>query len=347
MPLLSSLAVPVAFVLTSPFVLLRVPQVVEDLLFEARGDHPGADGLSFTGNVAYYLGQAVPADFSPILLVLAAAGAVILARTNGRAIAVLGAFAASYLVGISAAPLHWERYVIPLAPLVGIGVAAAVLTIADVAVAWVSGRRRGRTAAAPGGTARPDEPGRETGASRSPAAVVIACVIVGLLVLPSVASIVEADRLRARPSTRVVASDWIRDNLPADGRVAAEMYTSYRGVGGDVLRVATLGDRAPEHLAGRRLPLPVVELGDRPIGTWTPGDTRTSCELRCARGVRPPPRHVPARPGSGGSRDPRLRAPGALSSARPVAASHRAGRPAPRRRCRRSGRRSGGTPAGR
>ena len=244
-PLLSSLAVPFAFVLTSPFVLLRVPQVVEDLLFEARGDHPGADGLSFTGNVAYYLGQAVPADFSPILLVLAAAGTVILARTNGHAIAVLGAFGASYLVGISAAPLHWERYVIPLAPLVGIGVAAAVLTIADVADAWMSGRRRGRTAAPPERTARPDEPDRETGAPRSPAAVVIACVIVGLLVLPSVASIVEADRLRSLPSTRVVASDWIRDNLPADGRVAAEMYTSYRGVGGDVLRVESLGDRAP------------------------------------------------------------------------------------------------------
>lgn len=295
-PLLASLAAPVAFAVASPFVLLRVPQVIEDLRFEARGDHPGADGLSFAGNVAFYLGQAVPASFSLVLLILAAVGAVILVRTAGRPIAVLGAFAVAYLIGISAAPLHWDRYVIPLAPLVGIGVAAAALTIADVVVARAGGRRSGRAGDQPEGG--PGSP------SRGPATVALASVLVGLLVLPSVASIAAADRLRSLPSTRAVASDWIRDNLPPDSGIAAEMYTSYGDVGGDVLRVASLGDRplsawrddgyryllwsssmADRYVDAARYPnqhamYAALEASGRRLATFLPGPDRAGPEIR-------------------------------------------------------------------
>jgi hypothetical protein len=248
-PLVAAIAVPIAFAATSPFALLDIRRTIQDLRFEARTDHPGADGLSFLGNLAFYLGDAIPANFSLVLLALAAIGAVILARRQPRAIAVLGAFAISYLVGTSASPLHWDRYVMPLAPLFAIGAVATLLAIADGAVGWVA-RRRARGTGSPGthGAVGAIDVGESATAAthHRPAAIVVAAVMVGLLAVPSLLDIAAADQLRATPTTRAVASDWIRANLPAGSRIAGEMYTAYADATDDLLRVATLSDRPLE-----------------------------------------------------------------------------------------------------
>jgi len=59
------LLAPVAFLVTSPFVLLDLGRSVADIQHEARTVHPGADGLSPIGNLLWYLGDIVPATFSP------------------------------------------------------------------------------------------------------------------------------------------------------------------------------------------------------------------------------------------------------------------------------------------
>lgn len=238
-PLVALVATPAAFLATSPFVLLDLRRVIADLRFEIRTTHAGADGLSPLGNLGWYLGHVVPATFGPGLLLLAILGAVLVARHHGRATAVLVAFGASYLVGVSASPLHWDRYVIPLAPLVGIAAAGAVLWIATAVVTvpgWLAGRRRAQSS-----------PGTIDRAPPGPLVVGLAAAIVVVLLVPSLRAVAAADRLRAMPSTRVVATEWILANLAPGSRIAEEMYTAYLdGTDTDVLRVSSLSDRSLE-----------------------------------------------------------------------------------------------------
>ena len=239
-PAVGLLFVPILFLATSPFVLIHLRRAIADLRHEARAVNPGADGLSPLGNLAWYLGDVIPATFGLGLLVLAAAGAVVVARRNGRATAVLGAFSATYLIGISASPLHWTRYVIPLAPVVGILVAAAVLAIAAALANAVGGWLASR-----GGAER--SPEDVSGDDRRPGrrSISVATAIVVAVLIPSMGSVLAADRLRAAPSTRAVATDWVQANLPPDRRIAEEWYTAYLDtVRPDALRVFTLATRS-------------------------------------------------------------------------------------------------------
>jgi hypothetical protein len=230
----------VGFVITTPFAVLDLPKVITDLRGEAASAHPGADGLTPIGNLAWYVGQVIPATFGPLLLVLALAGVFVVARRNPNATTVLVAFATSYLVAVSASPLHWERYAIPLVPVVGIFVAGAVLFIANllVRVASIALARRG-------GIPSPGAPDVDANKRRRPLVVGVASLIVVALLLPSLSTVAAADRLRASPSTRVVATEWIKANLPPASRIAEEMYTAYLdGTGNQVLHVFSLGDRS-------------------------------------------------------------------------------------------------------
>jgi Dolichyl-phosphate-mannose-protein mannosyltransferase len=259
-PLIALLLVPVAFAITSPFVLLDLRTAVAHIRGEAGGLHPGADGLSPIGNLAWYVGEVVPATFDRILLVLAVVGSVVAARRAWRATAVLAAFATSYLVGISTAPLHWDRYVIPLVPIVGIFVAATVLAIGNLAVGTVADWRDGGRSRLSGG------PGAGASGPDRPMAAGLASAIIVLLLLPSLLNVAAADGLRAAPSTRVLATEWVVGNLPPDSRIAEEMYTAYLDdAGHDLLRVFSLADRSLDayRAAGYRFLITSSAMADR------------------------------------------------------------------------------------
>ncbi|HEY8818680.1 MAG TPA: glycosyltransferase family 39 protein [Candidatus Limnocylindrales bacterium] len=288
------LLAPVAFLVTSPFVLLDLSRSVADIRHEARTVHPGADGLSPIGNLLWYLGDIVPATFSPGLILLAILGVIVLWRRNGRALAVLAAFAVSYLLGVSASPLHWDRYVIPLVPVVGIAAAAGVLAIRDLAVASVS-RWRASQREAEGSRA----PMRTSISSGILAISVTGAILIALL-LPPLAAVVATDRLRAQPGIRAVATDWIIANLPAGSRIVEENGSAYGAAGSDVLRVFSLSDRSLDAYRADGFQYLVSTSGD---GRSIPGCGHISegaCLLRCARGDRAAGGVVPARPGARG-----------------------------------------------
>ncbi|MFL5684266.1 MAG: ArnT family glycosyltransferase [Chloroflexota bacterium] len=239
-PAVALVLTPITFAITSPFVLLDLPRAIADIRFEARGVHPGADGLTPIGNLAWYIGEVLPSTVGPALLLLAVFGAVVVARRDARAATVLAAFSISYLVAVSASPLHWNRYVIPLIPVIGICVSACALAVGDAVARGIAGwQHRSRLTSDPAGTdARTDKRLRPLG-------VGIACAIMLFLLVPSLAGIAAADRVRAAPSTRVLATRWIADNLPSNARIAEEMYTAYlEGTDYELLRVFSLADRS-------------------------------------------------------------------------------------------------------
>ncbi len=233
-PFLAALVIPLTFALTSPFMVLEVRQLPID-----SSVHPGADGLSPVGNLLWYMGTVSPSTFGWAILAVAAIGLVAVARTRPQAAAVLVAYAGSYLVGVSAAPLHWERYIIPLVPIAGIFAAGGAQAIGS-AVAGAAARRR-----RPG----PDRTSRDgTGESRPVGrslSLVVTLVVVGVLLIPPMADAAESMRQRSGPSTRAVATDWVVQNLPPGSRIAQEISTSYLAPDpGRVLGIFSLASRS-------------------------------------------------------------------------------------------------------
>jgi len=118
----------VTFLLTTPFFLLDWATARRSLEVE-WGPHPGHDGFSRLGNLRWYLGNAIPNTITWPVAILAVAGIVLVLvrRRNARQLLLLAA-AAVFVVVISASDLHWERWPLPMLPLVTLFAAYALVT---------------------------------------------------------------------------------------------------------------------------------------------------------------------------------------------------------------------------
>ena len=86
--------------------------VYDTLIFEARPNHLGADGLGWSGNVCFYM-NAMIRDLEPFSLLGAAAGLIWVLRNRYERTAVL-LIAPVYLACISVLSLHWIQWAIPV-----------------------------------------------------------------------------------------------------------------------------------------------------------------------------------------------------------------------------------------
>lgn len=126
----------VALFVASPYLFLDYPQLLSDLHGEARPYHLGATGHGLVHNVAWYVATPLRTALGTAGLALAAIGiAVGVRRSSAFAVALLPILVL-FLLMISAQALIWERWVVPLLPLLSIAVAITV----DSAGRW--GRAR-------------------------------------------------------------------------------------------------------------------------------------------------------------------------------------------------------------
>ena len=98
--------------LIAPNLFTDFRSVYETLIFEARPNHLGADGLGWFGNVCFYL-RTMILDLEPLSLLGAAAGLIWLLRHRSATTAVM-LIAPVYLICISALSLHWIQWGIPI-----------------------------------------------------------------------------------------------------------------------------------------------------------------------------------------------------------------------------------------
>ena len=116
-----------AMALASPYLLIDYATVVENLQGEARRHHPGATGHGLWGNAAWYVAYPLRTAFGPAGLVLALVGCGVAARANRVFRYVFLPFAAVFFLLISAQTLIWERWTVPLLPLLSITTAVAIV----------------------------------------------------------------------------------------------------------------------------------------------------------------------------------------------------------------------------
>lgn len=194
------LTVGVAFALSTPYFFLDFATALENLASEARSTQPGADGLSPAENLLWYLTKAIPQSITWPQTMLAVLGvALVVWERRPQQMLLLG-FVVMFLTGISLSPLHWYRWIIQILPLLALFAAYAL----NVIIACLSTRLR-----------------LTPSVQRS--------LIVSALLLVSawpVHQLVLLDIRQASPSTRILAREWILQNLPAGSRITQEHYAA-------------------------------------------------------------------------------------------------------------------------
>ena len=187
------------FVVTTPFFLLDWSTARASLANE-NTSNLGHDGLSPIGNLRWYLGNSIPKSLTLPVALLALIGITLALgyRRNPRRLVLL-AGVTTFLVAISMSELHWERWPLPILPVV-------VLFAVD-GVAWLTavlGARLGRP-------------------QLSPALALTGVALVAFWPAKDVVSLNVRD---SRPSTRVVARHWIEANIPPGSTLVKELKTA-------------------------------------------------------------------------------------------------------------------------
>ncbi|HEY8516059.1 MAG TPA: glycosyltransferase family 39 protein [Candidatus Binatia bacterium] len=199
------LAVPIAFFASTPYMLLDASAALQGFLVAARNQsaHTGIDQLGFLGNVRFYLLEAIPQAIGWPQLALALLAIALLAWRRRFAALLLPLYAAVFVVGISSLGIHWQRWVIPALPVLAALAAHALVELASVAARAV----------------------RAAPAQRAVATALAAAVTVAVAIGPTREAI-RLSRLYARPSTEVIALEWLLANVPDGARIAYEWYTA-------------------------------------------------------------------------------------------------------------------------
>jgi len=184
----------VAFVLAiSPYLLLDYPTLLSNLQGEAKVAHLGQTQDGLWGNLVFYLSQPLWRGLGPVGAVLALAG-LVLTRRNAAFWTVVGLPAAVILVIILSQAIAWDRWVLPLFPMLCItaGFAAERLFAA----------------------LRSHPP-----IIRAAATLVFAAVLTG----PPLAATYSAARERIVDDRRL-ATDWALAHLPAGASLMVEHF---------------------------------------------------------------------------------------------------------------------------
>lgn len=109
---LSFTIVIISMVVIAPHLFLKWEQIREILILESRSNHLGADGLSWTGNMLFYLREFLLQGgwLTSLLVLVGIAYSVALQQPE----MILLYFGVGYWVALSKLGLHWERWSLPM-----------------------------------------------------------------------------------------------------------------------------------------------------------------------------------------------------------------------------------------
>lgn len=193
------LAIAVAFVATTPYLLLSFSNAANDLQIEARDTAIGTEG-SHIANFLWYVTTGIPMSvpWPQLALAIVGIGLAIWKRTVPRLL-LLG-MVALFLVEISLLVQHVERWVIPILPLFSVLAAYALSVVIDHSSTRLQLSPKARHA--------------------------FFAVGLALVSAWSIYQLVRLDIRHSRPSTPILARDWIIENLPAGSRIALDRFTA-------------------------------------------------------------------------------------------------------------------------
>lgn len=114
--LISSIACLLGAFVGSPFLFIDLPQVISDLIREARPTHLSATGEGLINNIIWYCQNPLRDSFTVYGLLFVFIGIVLCLGSKQKSGWLLISFPVFFLVFISCLSLRWDRWIIPIIP---------------------------------------------------------------------------------------------------------------------------------------------------------------------------------------------------------------------------------------
>lgn len=195
---LGGLFIGIAFVVTTPYFVISFSEAVDAITNEARTEHLGADGLSPPENFMWYLTEVIPGNDTltwPVAILTLAGMLLLLLRPQPRSLILL-AFAGIYIIGISMLALHRQRWLIPALPVLALFAAYAI----DAIRLYLPRHQRWLRNGLP------------------------LLLLTVVSAWPTYQLMLDGFRLDG-DNTRLLAGQWMANNLPAASKIAIEEYS--------------------------------------------------------------------------------------------------------------------------
>lgn len=123
-----------AFV-ASPFLFLDIRTAINDVVMEGERYHLSATSNGFFPTLRWYIDGILGSSLTVGGLLLAAVGFVVLIRSRRRSAVLLCVFFVLFLLVLSAMRLRWDRWALPLLPMVGIFAAIGLSAVVNALTA--------------------------------------------------------------------------------------------------------------------------------------------------------------------------------------------------------------------
>jgi hypothetical protein len=192
---------PVFLLMISPYLLLDYQTVLANLIGEGRVQHLSATSGGFVDNLLWYIRGGLRDGLGVAALILAGAGLVLMSRYRALALIFWPVVIAQILI-LCLHGLRWERWVVPLLPLLAL---AAGLAAAELA-RWIS------------------ECATSAKAER-PHPWLLPALVTAILVIPAVLIPPAWSGASARVNdTRLAASRWAMQHIPPGKRLLIEHF---------------------------------------------------------------------------------------------------------------------------
>jgi hypothetical protein len=220
----------VTFFATTPYAILDYKAFAHDFLFQMVISQSSWSGMFAQKAPGYitnftYLYE----NFGPLLLLAAAAGLVLQIRARRVQYWVLITFALIYYLYIGSWKLMFDRYMVPMLPVIAIWAALGIVTLVDFIFSRLAQRRSARAAgesSAPATTA-------DSGAKAASLAIISALLL--LLIVPGGQMLRKSyafDAYLLKTNTKKIAYDWAVTHLPKEALILREQYTPEVELGG-------------------------------------------------------------------------------------------------------------------
>lgn len=213
------------FSIATPLFWPHVSEAVAQIQYEARIVHPGADGLSFFGNLQFYLTHVLQYGIGTLAAIVALIGALRLSMTQRRVALIVLIFPVALVLVLSTHGLHWDRWLIPVIPFLAM--------LAGYAIAAVFNMRFVANARYHG--------------------VLCGSLLIFLVLAPAIVRTVRTYNSFRHEETREIAKDWFMQNALPNARVAREAYTPVLSPDFEELYLTSLGAQSDDQLAAQQI----------------------------------------------------------------------------------------------
>ncbi len=188
-----------AFFASTPYFFLDFSTAIESIRFEARTTHLGADGFSLVGNFLWYISNVIPETVGWPQVALIFVGIFKSFSTREFKRMTLVAFLILFLVGISQPALHWARWAIQIMPILSLLAAYGMIAIID-------------------------NISKQNALLQNKKNLLIILSTMVFTFWPAY-NLIFTNIRHANPTTRVLAREWMIDNLAPESTIAQEGFT--------------------------------------------------------------------------------------------------------------------------